>query len=60
MTFLYDWCCFREMSDSEFKEMVGNYMETLMRGGMTFFEAEKYRSQLEKEWEKYKENRDKE
>lgn len=60
MTFLYDWCCFREMNDSEFEEMVGNYMETLMRGGMTIFETEKYRSQLEEEWEKYKENRDKE
>lgn len=60
MTFLYDWCCFREMSDSEFEEMVGNYIETLIRGGMTIFETEKYRSQLEEEWEKYKKNRDKE
>ena len=59
MTFLYDWCCFREMNASEFEEMVGNYMETLMRDGMTIFETKKYRSQLEEEWEKYKKNRDK-
>lgn len=60
MTFLYDWCRFREMTDSEFEEMVGNYREMLMRDGMSIFEAEKYCSQLEEKWEKYKENRDKE
>ena len=60
MTFLYDWCCFREMTDSEFEEMIQIYRIKLMEGKISIFETNRYCDQLQEEWEKYKENRDKE